>query len=169
MQSPITTSSTQFEAAFSDETELYATPNDSTSGPNPDGSPGAYDAAQVNTVLPYLPTGQVLNADGTITSAPGLPYAAVLTPDLSTILATVPVAVKPVNYTPVADAWMPGPDQPKSTDGCELTALLDFDLSSLYKSGVLVPGQEYAAYLLVRDTDVSGPLSNHIWWFELQS
>src|SRR5581483_11877449 len=35
---------TQFAAGYSEETELYEYENNATSGPKPNGSPGAYDA-----------------------------------------------------------------------------------------------------------------------------
>ena len=170
--SPIVTSSTTFEANFLDETELYEYPNYATTGRNPGGSPGAYDTSQTSTVLPYLPSGTVAHADGSSSTGAGLPYVAILSPDLSKVLATEPVTVAAQDYTPSPAAWMPagnGANQPSTTNPCKLLTTLSFNVSDLYANGTLTVGSEYAAYLLVRDTDVSGPLSNHLWYFQNSS
>lgn len=162
--SPIT--GENFAAAYLDETELYEYLNNSTSGANPAGSPGAYDAGQP-PILNSLPSGTVSHLSGSPGPSPstgaGLPYAAILSSDLKTVIGTAPVTITDESYTVDPSAWMPGAKRqpPSSCDGPHYAAMT-FSASGV--SG-LTPGTTYAAYLLVRDTDVSGPLANHIWYF----
>jgi len=161
---------TSFAAEFAEETELYEYANNNTTGPTPNGSPGAYDATQ--PILNSLPTsGTITHANGTTTAgAPGLPYAVILnSSDLSFVAGPLPVTISQQNYTPNPIAWMHGTQstttpagQPSSTDGCKN---LDSTITFSAPTG-LAPNTVYAAYLLVRDTDTSGPLSNHIWYFK---
>jgi hypothetical protein len=166
----------KFADQFADETEIYEYLNNNTSGPSPNGSPGAYDATQ--PVLNSLPTGgPVTHEDGTTTAGgPGVLYAAVLSSDLHTILGVAPTTVGSQNYTPNPTAWQHGTypkdpnGQPTSNCGGDgLFGTVMFDATQAVDSNGnpvnLQPGTVYAAYLLERDTDVSGPLSNHIWYF----
>jgi hypothetical protein len=164
--------SENFEAAFQEETELYEYPNNATSGPSPDGSPGAYDATQ--SILNNLPIGNDVHEDSTTSSGMGIPYAAILSSDLKTVIAGgLPVTLSNQNYTVNKIAWQHGKypsdpaGQPPSTNGRtsgdNLYVNLTFSAASV---AALKPNTVYAAYLLVRDTDVSGPLSDHLWYFE---
>jgi hypothetical protein len=151
----------KFAAGYLDETELYEFLNNSTSGANPAGSPGAYDATQ--PVLDNLPTGNVKHLDGTTSTGAGLPYAAILSSDLSHVIGTVRVRITRESYTVDPSAWMPGAKrQPASSCAGPHYAAMTFSAGSLHG---LQAGTTYAAYLLVRDTDVSGPLANHLWYF----
>lgn len=185
VSSPV--SGSAFEACFSDETELYQYLNNSNNkGAPKGGSPGNYDAHTAG--LKNLPVGTVVPMAGNpptnptgapiVTTGAGLPYAAVyqVNPDgsLGSLVAGgIPVTVIAQNYTPNVLAWMPGSvtknptyGQPAPSPACptgkgELCAVLKFSTSSLS----LTPGTVYAAYLLVRDTDQSGPEANHVWYF----
>jgi hypothetical protein len=158
-----------FAAGFADETELYEFLNNNTTGPTPNGSPGAYDATQ--PVLNSLPSsGPVTHLDGSTTSGgPGLPYAAILSSDLTTVEGVVPTTITSESYTVNPTAWQHGtfpkdPNGQPSDSSCKgvLLGTIQFSAATLNN---LTPGQVYAAYLLVRDSDVSGPLANHIWYF----
>ena len=159
-----------FAAGYGDETQLYEQVNNSTTGANPDGSPGAYDAATPG--LSSLPSGTVTNLAGQTNSGPGLPYAQVYpvsggSPDFSSPLIPggVPTSIYFESYTTNPNAWMPNDSQPTSSCDDHEYAVLDFNVAT-YLGQELVPGQTYAAYLLVRDTDISGPLANHLWYFQ---
>jgi len=174
--SPATGSSTSpvavgtFAAGFGDETQLYETLNNGTSGASPNGSPGAYDTAQ-GIPLSTLPSGTVTTLAGSTNHAPGLPFAQVFpvsggTPNFNDPLITggVPTSIYYESYTTNPTAWMPNGTQPNSSCGDNIYAILDFNVSS-YIGSQLTAGQTYAAYLLVRDTDSSGPLADHVWYF----
>ena len=159
-----------FAAGYGDETQLYEQVNNSTSGSSPDGSPGAYDAATPG--LGSLPSGTVTDLSGQTNTGPGLPYAQVYpvsggSPDFSSPLIPggVPTSIYYESYTTNPTAWMPNDSQPNSSCGDHEYAVLDFNVAT-YLGQELVPGQTYVAYLLVRDTDTSGPLANHLWYFQ---
>ncbi len=160
-----------FAAGFADETELYEVPNTATVGPAPDGSPGAFDTSQ-GAPLNALPLGTITVAGATHTGA-GLPYAQVFpvlngTPNFTDPLIPggIPTSVYYQSYSNNPGAWMPGGEQPPSLcGGSHEYAVITFDTAP-YVGSELTAGQPYAAYLLVRDTDTSGPLSNHIWYFQ---
>lgn len=158
-----------FAAGYGDETQLYEQVNISTTGASPAGSPGAYDASQPG--LNNLPSGTVTGLNKVTYTGAGLPYAQVYpivsgAVDFTKPLITggIPTQIYYESYTTNPTAWMPNGTQPNSSCGDHMYAVLDFNVSA-YVGGALTAGQPYAAYLLVRDTDISGPLANHLWYF----
>jgi hypothetical protein len=199
--SPLTTQSPIFGAAWLEEAELYEYYNDNTSdppapasGPAPAGAPSTIknvyspqeDDTYAGSLLANLPNGTISHlannnsgSSDVSDTAQGLPYVAILSSDLSTVLATVPITVTYQNYYPQLNAWMPpqagASNQPGANcnlqginGGDNLFSMMTFDASSLFNGAnpVLQPNTTYAAYLLVRDTDVSGPLSDYLWYFD---
>ena len=160
-----------FAAGFADETELYEVPNTASAGTAPAGSPGAFDSSQ-GAPLNALPSGTITVAGATY-SGPGLPYAQVFpllngTPNFTDPLIPggIPTSVYYQSYSNNPSAWMPGGEQPPSLcGGSHEYTVITFDTAP-YVGRELTAGQPYGAYLLLRDTDTSGPLSNHLWYFQ---
>jgi hypothetical protein len=166
-----------FAIGYCDETELYefaptpASGSPQCPGEGSTGSPytsaSQYDSCQ-GPPLNTLPAGTVSNSApvGYQSTGPGLPYVAIYAVDSTSgqiggkALATVPVTVATANYTAVGAAWMPK-NQPTHTAGTKFQATLSFSVSGLELSS----SETYVAYLLVRDTDQSGPLADHMWYF----
>jgi hypothetical protein len=194
--SPVTTAIPVFGAAWLEEAELYEYYNDNTSeppAPTSSKAPGTntfvyspqQDDEVAGSLLANLPNGTLYHlpnnnsgSSNVFDTAQGLPYVAILSSDLSTVLATLPVTVTYQNYSPQLNAWMPPnvslANQPVAacnlqgiSGGDNLFSMMTFDATPLLQgvNPVLQPHTTYAAYVLVRDTDVSGPLSDHLWYF----
>lgn len=157
-----------FQIAYIEETEIYEFLNNAGTASKPL-SPGASDSGKAT--LKSLPSGTVnhLTNPPAPSSGAGLPYAVILSSNLKTIIAQVPVNIVDQNYKPNTTAWMHATTgsqaQPKPTtcgSGDNLYSLLRFSSQGVHG---LTPGVTYAAFLRVRDTDQSGPLSNHLWYF----
>lgn len=158
----------QFQVAYLEETEVYEFLNNAGTASKPL-SPGASDSGKA--ILKDLPSGIVnhFNPATPQSTGKGLPYAVILSSDLKTVIAQVPVNIVDQNYTPNPTAWLHATTgslaQPKPTTcggGDSLYSLLRFSAQGV---AGLTPGVTYAALIRVRDTDTSGPLSNHLWYF----
>lgn len=171
---------TSFAIGYCDETELYEfapSPLPAASscpagppqpGPNFYSSAGQYDVCQpTGSLLTSLPSGSVTNLapNGYQSTGPGLPYVAIYAVNSQGQITGSPlgnptVTVSP-SYTPIGAAWMG--NQPSGLKpGAKFLATLNFSVSSLNLSA----NTTYVAYILVRDTDQSGPLADHMWYFQ---
>jgi hypothetical protein len=181
-------SAAAFAAGYCDETELSqfdpaATPACPTTGATYS-SAEQYDLCALDpSESEAIPSGAVAESapSGYSATGVGLPYVAVyalaqvtsgadgeIEFSGSPLLSGVPVSVLYPDYTPLPSAF--GPDQPASGGGGGFHAVVSFSLAGYVAasgatSGPLLPATTYVAYLLVQDTDPSGPLADHLWYF----
>ncbi|MDA8394725.1 MAG: hypothetical protein M0T72_05685 [Candidatus Dormibacteraeota bacterium] len=177
-----------FAAGYCDETELSQF--DPASTPACPGSGGAYSSAEqydlcaldpVDSVA--IPAGAVAETapSGYLGSGVGLPFVAVyplaqvavgpsgaITFSGSPVVSGVPVSILYPSYSALPSAF--GADQPGSGGSFGLRAVITFSLAtyvaeSTASTGPLSKGTTYVAYLLVQDTNQSGPLADHLWYF----
>jgi len=186
---PVTADS--FAAGYCDETQLSQ--YDPTSTPTcPASVPVIYTSAEENDLcaldpqlkLSSVPAGTVDETapTGYTNQGVGLPFVAiypqtdvtqstsgVVTFSGSPVLSAVPVSVLYANYQAAPGTF--GPSQSSPSGPQSLHAVITFSLTSYILSesnpaGALVGGTTYIAYLLLQDTDQSGPLADHIWYFQ---
>jgi uncharacterized repeat protein (TIGR01451 family) len=160
-----------FGIGYFDETELHEStassfPHTELAGIWPGTAGGVGQTGTIATdsgTLTHTTAGAAAFGSATEAYGVGQPYAAILTPDLKTILvAKVPTQVLYEGYTPNPTGGHVNYSGVMSNCGNgPLYAILGFDVTKYN----LDPNTTYAAYILMSDTDSSGPLANHIWYF----
>ncbi|MBV8194852.1 MAG: hypothetical protein JOY80_04930, partial [Candidatus Dormibacteraeota bacterium] len=162
-----------FSVGFFDETELHEFTasylSNKVNNTNQNNSPHYPAIGDANA------TGSVTNGTGALTHAgggsdaygPGQPYAAIFDPaNLSKpLIGFIPTQVQFQNYTPTTAGNHGGPN-PTSLQQCGNGPLYDivgFDVTPY--ASVLQANKTYEAYILMADTDDSGPLADHAWFF----
>lgn len=181
-----------FAAGYCDESELSqyipsAAPTCPASGPGqvPMASAEQYDICALDGGLSVaIPAGAMSEPaeTGYATSGQGIPYVAIYQASQVTVgangnlsfsgqpvLTAVPVSLFYSNYQVAPAAF--GPDQPTPNGPKSKHAVITFSLaadvaSSANPTGSLSTGTTYVAYLLLQDTDQSGPLADHLWYFQ---
>ncbi len=173
----------RFAVGYCDETELSqydpATVPTCPAPPTPYTSSEQYDRCVLDAQAKVaIPAGAVAESPPTGYTAQGvgLPFVAVYPlSEVTTgaggdlvfagppVISAVPVTILYSSYRPLPSAF--AADQPTSGEPASMRAVVTFDLTTDVSSGVLKAGATYVAYLMIQDTDQSGPLANHIWYF----
>lgn len=183
-------SGSTFAFGYCDETPLSelapASVPTSSSCPS-DAGPGAqyssaeqFDICSLDKTLPIPVPAGAMSATPASTSytntGPSLPYVAIyaassvssaegkISFSAPPVLAALPVSVLYQSSNPTSTTFGAVPS------ASPFSAVLSFsvagDVAATPTAGELTQGQEYVAYLLVQDTDLSGPLADHVWYFQ---
>lgn len=183
-------SGSTFAFGYCDETPLseFDPVSVPTSSSCPSGAgPGAkytsaeqFDVCSLDNTLPIPVPAGAMSATPASTSytntGPSLPYVAIYAASSVSsaegkiafsappVLSALPVTVLYQSSNPTSTTFGGAPE------GAPFSAVLSFsvagDVVTTPTTGKLTQGQEYVAYLLVQDSDQSGPLADHLWYFQ---
>ena len=181
-----------FAAGYCDESELSQyVPSTTPTCPSTSLAPGAstsaeqYDICILDKALTVAVPAGVMSepsAAGYAASGTGIPYVAIyqasqvsagadghLSFTGQPVIAPVAVSVVYSNYQvspAVFGTTQPTPNGPKSKRVVITFSVASDVASGSNPTGLLSPDTTYVAYLLLQDTDQSGPLADHLWYFQ---